>query len=101
LQEGGGSISLLEALQAGAAVVASNIDGIPEDVIDRDSALLVEPGNVGQLAGALAQAVTNGDLRERLRRRARETFDQRFSADAFTNAIKHLYADLGFEAGNG
>ena len=33
LQEGSGSVSLIEALQAGVAVVASNIDGIPEDVI--------------------------------------------------------------------
>src|SRR5262245_10819310 len=53
LQEGSGSVSQLEALQAGAAVVASNVDGIPEDVSDGDNALLVEPVNVAALSCAL------------------------------------------------
>jgi glycosyltransferase involved in cell wall biosynthesis len=101
LQEGSGSVSLLEALQAGVAVVASNVDGIPEDVTDGDSALLVEPGDVDQLSEALARALADVELRERLRRRARESFAERFSADAFTGAIRSLYAELGFEARKG
>ena len=45
LGEGGsGSMSLLEALMAGTAVVASACDGIPEDVTHGHDALLVEPG---------------------------------------------------------
>ncbi len=34
LQEGSGSVSLVEALEAGTAVVASRCDGIPEDLVD-------------------------------------------------------------------
>ena len=98
LQEGGGSISLLEALQAGVAVVASNVDGIPEDVRDGDSALLVEPGNVDHLCQALTRALTDKGLRERLRCRARETYAERFSAGAFSAALGGLYAELGFKA---
>ncbi|MGE0129562.1 MAG: glycosyltransferase [Blastocatellales bacterium] len=101
LQEGSGSVSLLEALQAGAAIVASNIDGIPEDVTDGDSALLVEPGDATQLSQALARALTDAELRARLRRRARETFVEKFSAEAFTSALGGIYAELGFESANG
>jgi glycosyltransferase involved in cell wall biosynthesis len=93
-------MSLLEALQAGVAIVASAVDGIPEDLTDGDSALLVEPGNADQLSNALALALTDAALRERLRRRARETFVEKFSAEKFTTALSDLYAELGFKAGN-
>jgi glycosyltransferase involved in cell wall biosynthesis len=97
LQEASGAFSLLEALQAGAAVVASNVDGIPEDVTDGDSALLVEPGQVDQLSRALGRLLTDPDLRNRLRRRAREVFVERFSAETFASALRDLYAGLGFK----
>jgi glycosyltransferase involved in cell wall biosynthesis len=98
LQEGSGSLALLEALQAGVAVVASNLDGIPEDVTDGESALLVEPGNVAALSGALRRVVTDAELRGRLRLRARATFEARFSAAALTSALREVYAELGFTA---
>ncbi len=96
IQEGSGSLSLIEALQAGLPIVASNCDGIPEDVVDGDSALLVPPADVSQLADALARTVTDTRLRRRLGRRARDRFEARFSADAFTEALRGLYAELGF-----
>jgi glycosyltransferase involved in cell wall biosynthesis len=98
LQEGSGSLALLEALQAGVAIVASNLDGIPEDVTDGESALLVEPGNVAALSEALRRVVTDTALREQLRRRARATFEARFSATALVSALRNIYAELGFAA---
>ncbi len=96
LQEGSGSLSLIEALQAGLPVVASNCDGIPEDVVDGDSALLVPPGDVNDLAESLARVLNDADLRRRLSRRARETFETRFSPDGFAAALRALYAEFGF-----
>jgi glycosyltransferase involved in cell wall biosynthesis len=78
LEEGSGSVSLLEALQAGLAVVASDLDGIPEDVTDGDNALLVPPGDAVALSHALERALTDVGLRGRLRARARETFAEKF-----------------------
>jgi glycosyltransferase involved in cell wall biosynthesis len=95
LEEGSGSVSMLEAMQAGLAIVASNIDGIPEDVTGGDSALLVEPGNVDQLSQAIESLLNDAELRRRLQRRAREIFVKRFSAESFTNALAVLYAELG------
>jgi glycosyltransferase involved in cell wall biosynthesis len=98
LQEGGGSLALLEAMQAGAAVVASNVDGIPEDVVDGESALLVEPGDADALRGALARVLSDAALRQALRRRARAAHAERFSAGAFAAAMASVYAELGFGA---
>jgi len=96
LQEGSGSLSLIEALQAGLPIVASNCDGIPEDVVDGDSALLVPPGEVAALAESLARVLDDAELRRRLSRRARAMFETRFSPDAFAAALRALYAEFGF-----
>jgi glycosyltransferase involved in cell wall biosynthesis len=97
LGEGGsGSLSLLEALQAGVAVVASACDGVPEDVADGHDALLVKPGDRAGLVTALTRVLTDRALRLGLAARARETFRQRFSADTFVAALRQTYGDLGF-----
>ena len=98
LEEGSGSLSLLEALQAGVAVVASNVDGIPEDVEDGVSALLVTPGDSAELTRALERVLTEPWLRRRLGQQARATFEARFSADRFAAALRTVYADLGITA---
>ncbi|HVT58433.1 MAG TPA: glycosyltransferase family 4 protein [Thermoanaerobaculia bacterium] len=96
--EQSGSLSLLEALQAGCAVVASRVDGIPEDVVDGASALLVEPGDPEALAGALARLLGDASLRRRLATGARMVFEERFSACAFAAALGRVYAELGVVA---
>jgi glycosyltransferase involved in cell wall biosynthesis len=94
LEEGSGSMALLEALQAGAAVVASRVDGIPEDVVDGESALLVPPGDPDALASALARALGDAALRARLGAAARAAFEARFTADRFAAALGERYAEL-------
>jgi glycosyltransferase involved in cell wall biosynthesis len=95
LEEGSGSVALLEALQAGTAVVASACDGIPENVVDGEEALLVEPGSVASLEAALAAVLEDATLRNRLAARARAAYEERFSAPAFVAALGRAYADLG------
>ncbi len=97
LEEGSGAVSLLEAMQAGTAVVASACDGIPEDLTDGEDGLLVPPGDVPALRGAIARLLSDSALRERLSTRAYETFMRRFSASAFTNALGETYRGLGFD----
>jgi len=96
IRESSGSLSLLEALQAGAAVIASDVDGIPEDVKHGESALLVKSGSVPELTDALTNLLCNPELRMRLANQGRELFAARFSADVFARAIRKTYADLGF-----
>jgi glycosyltransferase involved in cell wall biosynthesis len=98
LQEASGSMSLLEALQTGVAVVASDIDGIPEDVTDAESALLVRPGDPEALAITLRRVLTDGTLRQRLARAGHAVFRARFSAEALTTGLREVYAGLGVEA---
>jgi glycosyltransferase involved in cell wall biosynthesis len=96
LEEGSGSVALLEALQAGCAVIASACDGIPEDLADGESALLVPPGDDRALQAALARALGDPSLRRRLAAGAGAVFAARFSRPAFVSALAATYAELGF-----
>jgi glycosyltransferase involved in cell wall biosynthesis len=94
VEEGSGSLALLEALQAGTAVVASRCDGIPEDLRDGDDALLVELGSAVDLARALTRLLADAELRARLAARARILFERRFSAERFARTLGISYAEL-------
>jgi glycosyltransferase involved in cell wall biosynthesis len=95
LQEGSGSVSLLEALQAGVAIVASACDGIPEDIVDGKHGLLVAPGDECALKRALGKLLADAELRAELGAAARARHAERFSADPFVAALRDTYADLG------
>ncbi len=69
LYEGFG-LPVLEAMSAGAPVVTSNTSSLPE--VAGDAALLVDPEDVGGIAGALARVLTDPALADDLRRRGRE-----------------------------
>jgi glycosyltransferase involved in cell wall biosynthesis len=63
LYEGFG-LPVLEAMAAGAAVVASNTTSMPE--VAGDAALLVDPTDVAAIAQAIGRIATDPALRERL-----------------------------------
>jgi glycosyltransferase involved in cell wall biosynthesis len=94
-EEGSGSVALLEALQTGVAIVSSRCDGIPEDVVDGQDALLVTPGDDLQLADALTRLLADPRLRGTLADGARRLYQDRFASDVFVAALRDTYAELG------
>ncbi|MBP1683737.1 MAG: glycosyltransferase [Ignavibacteriaceae bacterium] len=65
LYEGFG-IVLLEAMAAGIPVVATNVDGIKEVVIDGDCGILIPPKNPEAIADAVLNIIENPQLAEKL-----------------------------------
>ncbi len=97
-QEGSGSVSLLEALQAGVASVVSDVDGLPEDVTHEHDALLVHPGNRRTMAQAIRRLIEEPELRARLGDNGRRTFARRFAPEVFAEDLRALYTELGVPA---
>lgn len=85
-------LALLEAMLAGNAVVASDTSGIPEAVVNERDGLLVPPGEVPPLAGALARLMTDPALRATLGAAAQARGLTDFTIDVMTNRYEELYA---------
>ncbi len=56
-------ISIIEAMAAGLPVIASHVGGVPEQVLDGETGILVPPGDVDALAAALARLAGDSPLR--------------------------------------
>lgn len=87
-------MSLLEAMAAGCATVASAVGGIPEVLVDGDNGLLVPARDAGALADALARLLDDAGLRARLGGRARRTVEQHYSTEAVCGRLAAIYNDL-------
>lgn len=86
-------LSILEAFQSGAVVIASRIGGIPETVSDGINGLLVEPGDEAAIGAAIERLRLNPQLHTRLRAEAHETaplFDMAFHASHVAEAYRRL-----------
>lgn len=89
-------VVLIEAMAAGTAIVASGLDGYRNVATDDLDAVLVEPGDVDQLATALKRALYDDDLRARLtaagQRRA-DDFSMRTLAQLYAAHYRRIAAD--------
>jgi phosphatidyl-myo-inositol alpha-mannosyltransferase len=88
-------VVLLEAMAAGAVVVASALDGYANVATDDVDSVLVPPGDSEALAGALTRVLEDGGLRRRLVAQA-EHRAQQFSmvrlAEAYIERYQRLLA---------
>jgi glycosyltransferase involved in cell wall biosynthesis len=88
----GAPLSILEAMAAGLPVVASDVGGVGELVVDGETGLLVPPGDPARLAQALAHVLDDRALRERLGTAGRARARERFDLGALRDAHLDLYA---------
>jgi glycosyltransferase involved in cell wall biosynthesis len=87
-------MSMLEAMAAGRAVVASEVGGIPETLVDGDNGLLVPPRDEEALASRLELVLRDEGLRARLARNARATIEQHYSTEVVCGQLSALYREL-------
>lgn len=87
-------LTVLEALACGVPVVATSVGGIPEQVVDGRTGLLVPPGDAEALAGAVGQLLTDEALRHSYAREARKDAEERFDLERQIDAYLGWYRDI-------
>jgi glycosyltransferase involved in cell wall biosynthesis len=91
----GHSIALLEAMALGRPVVTTRIKGNVDTVTSGVDGILVEPGDVAALRGALQLVLLDGALRERIGEAARRTVIERFPSSRMVAKVLRVYRQLG------
>ena len=85
-------IILLEAMAAGAIVVASKVGGTPELVEDETNGFLFEPGDVEDLKKKLTQILMKeGRAMDEIRKNAKRTLEERFSIIKMIDETRKIY----------
>lgn len=90
----GTPVSLIEAMAAGKAVVATRVGGIPDIVEDGVTGLLVPPKDPTALAEAVVHLLQDDDLRRCLGARARTSVYPKYDMSRLIEDMKHLYLRL-------
>ena len=90
-------IALLEAMAMGIPSISTNINAIPEALIDGETGILIEPGDAAALAQSILKLKTDPALRERLAAAGRafvlQNFDEREASRIAIDAYEECFAD--------
>ncbi|MBD6614408.1 glycosyltransferase family 4 protein [Komarekiella sp. 'clone 1'] len=84
---------LTEAREAGCAIIASDVDGIPETLDNRQAGLLVPPKDSKALADALVQLLSDPKQMHKWKSRAKQNLE-RFSAKRVSKETLAVYREL-------
>lgn len=90
--------SVLEAMAASRAVVATDVGGTPDAVDHEVTGLLVPPADPARLADAILRLYHEPALRARLGAAGREAARAGYSADAVIEQVEALYTRLAGRA---
>lgn len=86
-------ISIIEAMRAKRAIVATDVGGIAELIENRVSGILVRPQDAKQVCEAL-NTLADPTIRENLSRSARRSFENSFLSTEMAESVYRIYSEL-------
>jgi glycosyltransferase involved in cell wall biosynthesis len=90
----GSPTKIFEYMAMGKGIVASRLGQIGEVLVDGETALLVEPGDVGELDKAIVRLVQDKGLREALGAKAREVAETKHTWTHNARRVLQAYQSL-------
>lgn len=85
---------VLEAMGLGKPVISSRLAGTPEQVVDGETGLLVEPRDANQLAVAITKLYLDEQMRLKMGQAGLRRFQKCFTADVAVKKYISLYQSL-------
>lgn len=85
---------VMEAMAIGLPVVASDVDGIPEVLVNRVTGLSVPVRDVSRLTEATLKMIEDSDLRERCIANAKQLIYEKFNVKTNVSVLKNLLEEL-------
>ena len=85
-------ISILEAMRAGLPVVASDVGGVREQVVDGETGFVVTKGDAALMGERLSRLVTQPQLRAQMGSAGRRRFERMFSVAGMLEKTLQIYS---------
>lgn len=90
----GTSLSLLEAMAAGCAVVCTDVGGMTNIVLNGFNGLMTRAGDVSELEAAITLLIEKAELRKRIAMNAYETVCAAFSKEIWVKKWKNVLTEI-------
>ncbi len=87
-------LTILEAMRAGLPVVASDVGGVHEAVVDGKTGYLIPRGDVQSLATFLKILINDPELRAEMGRNARKRFEDNFTFEKMLRKTIAIYDEV-------
>lgn len=87
-------LSTVQAMACQKPAVGSNINGVPEVIVDGSTGFLVEPNNPEELAEKVTLLLGDKELRNRMGAAARERAVEHFDRERLAHDLIDLYKEL-------
>jgi glycosyltransferase involved in cell wall biosynthesis len=81
----------LEAMEFAKPVIGTDVGGIPEIVKDKETGLLVKPGDSKQLTESMISLLEDDDLRQKMGINGRKLAQEKFSVKKMVDSTLNLY----------
>lgn len=91
IEEGSSSISMLEAMRYGLAIIATEVDGIKEDIINGQNGILIKPKDHKQLALKLKFLIMNEPIIQSLGKAAQSSVNLKYSSKIYKEDFSDIY----------
>jgi glycosyltransferase involved in cell wall biosynthesis len=90
----GFGLTCIEAMALGKPVIATNIAGSSETILDGVTGFLISPGQPSILAQKILELINNPDLRYKMGKAGRERVEQLFNVVSQTKTIEQIYENV-------
>jgi len=84
----------LEAMAMGKPIIATRIDGITEQSVHGQSAILIPPGDITSLSKSIIKVLKDKNLQTHLVSNARKRVEEHFSVQNMLEQTQHVYQSI-------
>ncbi|MBJ6488818.1 glycosyltransferase, partial [Enterobacter cloacae] len=87
-------ISIIEAMKTGLPVIASDVGGVCEAVIDKQNGYLIPRKDVDALRSRLEELIENPDLLIKFGKESRELYELNFTLNNMVDSYHQVFAEV-------
>lgn len=87
-------LTILEAMRGGLPVIASDVGGVSEAVIDSETGYLVPRGDKAAIVSSIQEILTSEEKRQEMGRNGRERFEKNFTFEIMLEKTIGVYQEV-------